>query len=284
LEIQVIQVPYDSGQKEVRMGNGPAHLVKHSLSFLNGIHIDQVEVEPLVFELGTSFRILRALSEKVEIAVRTKRFPLVFAGGCISCIGTLAGLGPGDNAIVWLDAHGDFNTPEITPSGFPDGMALAMATGRCWKNLTSSVPGFQPILEENVIQIGARDFDPEERKQLESSPVTRINVEAIRSRGVQGALIGAIQKLKANKIYLHIDLDVLDISEARVNHFSSGGGLTIAELREIVRVIVHSGLVGAAAVTAFDPSCDEEGKIPGVVAALVKEFTGLSETGLSKAS
>jgi arginase len=98
----------------------------------------------------------------------------VLAGNCISCIGTLAGLGDPPPAIIRLDAHGDFNTPESTLSGFLDGMVLATAVGRCWGKLAATIPGFHPTPEAQVVLLSARDFDVDERALLDHSAVSLI--------------------------------------------------------------------------------------------------------------
>lgn len=254
------------------------------LGSLSDVTIDQIEVEEFAFELGTTFRVLRALAEKVTVAVQSNRFPLILAGGCLSCVGTLAGVGAESAAIVWLDAHGDFNTPETTVSGFLDGMALAAASGRCWQNLTSSVPGFRPVREQDVLLIGARDLDPEERALLENSAITAIDTATIRKRGAKGALCRALDALSADRIYLHVDLDVLDLSEARVNQFSSTGGLTLAELLETVREVVVARPVAAAAITAYDPSYDEDGRALRAGTALVMELIGSNRDSFARAN
>jgi arginase len=176
-----------------------------------------------------------------------------------------------------MDSHGDFNTPETTLSGFLDGMALAAATGRCWQNLTSSVAGFRPVCEENVILIGARDLDPEERKLLEGSAISWIQTATVRERGAKNALAHALEGLKADQIYLHIDLDVLDRSAANVNRFSSAGGLTVTELLQTVRVVAAARAVVAAAITAYDPSYDNDGKALRAGMELIKELSSIDQ-------
>jgi arginase len=153
---QIIQVPYDSGYKDYRMGRGPGHIVRHLKTEKNfpvdELEADEVEVqERFALEVGTSFAVARQLAEKVRDVAGRGDFPLVLAGNCISCIGTLAGMGGPPPAIIWLDAHGDFNTPDTTVSGFLDGMALATAVGRCWGKLAATVPGFRPVPETQVV-------------------------------------------------------------------------------------------------------------------------------------
>jgi arginase len=178
MRTQIIQVPYDSGYKDYRMGRGPGHTVRH-LKAEKNFPVDDVEVpDRFALEVGTSFAVARQLAEKVCNVVDSGAFPLVLAGGCISCVGTLAGLGAPPAAIIWLDAHGDFNTPETTISGFLDGMALATAVGRCWCKLAATVPGFHPVPERQAALVGAREFDVHERALLDSPAVRSIDRRA----------------------------------------------------------------------------------------------------------
>lgn len=270
----IIQVPYDSGRKDVRMGNGPTHILRHAAR-LQGTAVESIQVEESAFELGTTLRLLRALCQKVTQARRASCFPLVLAGGCVTSVGTLSALTSGGVCVIWLDAHADFNTPDSTVSGFIDGMALAMVAGRCWRNLTNSIAGFQPVPESNVVLIGARELDPEERRLLDTSEITSIDTGTIRSLGAERALGDALSKIKPEQVYLHIDLDVLDRAEACANEFSTSGGLTIAELLEIVHVVSGKWSIAAAAITAYDPAYDKDGKALRAATALVYELLAL---------
>jgi len=264
MPIQIIQVPYDSGHKNLRMGNGPAHIVNRGLKKRSAseIHIDEVTVEDhFPLEVGTAFQLARVLAARVREAVDQSHFPLVLAGNCMSSLGALTGLGE-PVGVVWLDAHGDLNTPESTLSGFLDGMALATITGRCWSNLVSTFSGFEPVTDRQVILLGTRDFDPAEQMLLDGSAISLIKTPSLRQAGVEATLGPALEKIcrVTPKIYLHIDLDVLDVSAARVNHFSSAGGLTIAELLQVVRLVGSRSSLAAAAITAYDPAYDEDDK------------------------
>lgn len=263
MRTRIIQVPYDSGYKDYRMGRGPRHIVRRLKAEKNLRAValeDEVELEERsTLEVGTSFAVARALAAKVRDAKDRKDFPLVLAGNCISCIGTLAGLGDPPPAIIWLDAHGDFNTPESTISGFLDGMALATAVGRCWSRLAATVPGFRPVPETQVVLIGARDFDVDERVLLDRSRVSLIDAQSIRSHGLHRVLRPLLPKIRTftGRAYLHIDLDVLDPAEARINHFAPTGGLTLAELLATVSLIGERFALAATAITAYDPEYDE---------------------------
>jgi arginase len=242
------------------------------------LEADEVEVQDrFALEVGTSFAVARQLAEKVGDVSGRGDFPLVLAGNCISCIGTLAGMGDPPPAIIWLDAHGDFNTPETTVSGFLDGMALATAVGRCWGKLAATVPGFRPVPETQAVLLGARDFDVDEHALLDSSAVSLIDAQRIRKHGLRAALEPLLSRIQtdAGRAYLHIDLDVLDPAEARVNHFAPTGGLTLAELLGIVSLVRERFALAATAITAYDPEYDEGEKAIRAAVDVIRELSKL---------
>jgi arginase len=282
MRTQIIQVPYDSGYKDYRMGRGPGHIVRRLKAEMNfpvdALGADGVEVQDrFALEVGTSFAVARELAEKVRDATGRGDFPLVLAGNCISCIGTLAGLGDPPPAIIWLDAHGDFNIPETTISGFLDGMALATAVGRCWGKLAATVPGFRPVPETQAVLLGARDFDVDERALLDSSAVSLIDAQRIRKHGLRAALEPLLSTIQTDtgRAYLHIDLDVLDPAEARVNHFAPTGGLTLAELLGIVSLVRERVALAATAITAYDLEYDEGEKAVRAAVDVIRELSKL---------
>ncbi|NIN10284.1 MAG: arginase family protein [Gemmatimonadales bacterium] len=268
MRVRLIQVPYDSGHRDARMGSGPGLLTRHgaerAISNLgHGVTAETVAAESaFTTEVGTALELNRGLAQRVRAAVDRGEFPLVLAGNCNSCLGTLAGLGGGKLGVVWFDAHGDFNTPETTVSGFFDGMALATATGRCWSALAATIPGFVAIPENHVVLVAARDFDAEEKRQLDQSAVALVAAEAVRTTGVEEALGGPLAMLRERvaRVYLHIDLDVLDPSQARANQLAAPGGLTVEQVTHAVRLLQQQFEVAACAVTAYDPACDEDGR------------------------
>jgi arginase len=164
-----------------------------------------------------------------------------------------------DIGVIWLDAHADFNTPETTPSGFLDGMALAALTGRCWGPLTASITGFHPVSDAHVVLVGARHIDPLEEQLLASSRVRRIEAARVRTDGVRVALDTALTELArhVSRVYLHIDLDVHDRAEAQANQYAEPGGLSPDSVRDLVRVTGERFSIVAAALTSYDPTHDD---------------------------
>ncbi len=259
------------------MGRGPEHLLARGLvDGLGGTiraRIERIEAaqDPPPAEIQTAFALSRALADGVRRAVSEGAWPLVLAGNCNTAVGTLAGLGSRDTGVIWFDAHGDFNTPETSVSGFLDGMALAMVTGRCWRTLAETVPGFRPVPEDNVVLVGARDLDPAEADLLEGSAVHRVSSQAIRAHGLRTALEPALLDLRrrVRRFYVHVDLDVLEPREARVNQFAAPDGLTVADAALALRLIRAQRPVAGAAFTAYDPSVDTDERVPAAARALL---------------
>ena len=278
MRIQLITGPYDSGYYGVRMGGGPDALVASGLpgALGEGGH-DVTHVEILLpqttftAEVQTAFALDRLLAERVSDSVTAGALPITLSGNCISAVGTLGGLALDRIGVIWFDAHGDFNTPETTIGGFLDGMALAVATGRCWTSLAATVPGFRPVPEACVVLNGARDLDPEEKTALDASDVTQLPPPRFRA-----LFDRALDDLasRVTDVYLHIDLDVLDLTEGRVNVYSAPGGLRIDEVVRAIGDIGHRFVIRAAALTAYDPAYDGDGRVRAAAARIARAIVG----------
>ncbi|HYE57043.1 MAG TPA: arginase family protein, partial [Rhodothermales bacterium] len=147
MDVHVIAVPYDAGRRGWRMGQGPRALLDAGLACALGsdTHVETVDAGEQVPDVTALFALAREVATRVSVAMDEGRFPLVLAGNCGATLGTLAALPSERTSVVWFDAHADFHTPETTTSGFVDGTALATMTGRCWRSLAASLPGFRSV-------------------------------------------------------------------------------------------------------------------------------------------
>lgn len=204
-------------------------------------------VDPDAPEIARQFELLRELARHVRRAVNRGAFPLVLAGGCLTAAATVAGARPGGGGalgVVWLDAHADLDTPDDNASGLLDVMALSVLTGACWGAQAARIDGFRPVAEDDVALVGARDLAPYQRARLAASGVRT------------GA--GAIPSLPRRR-YLHVDLDVVDAREARMNRYAALGGPSTREVLEAVDAAFDGGEVVAACLSAYDPAADRDG-------------------------
>jgi arginase len=244
------------------MGAGPEALVAAGLPAQverAGHRVACVTVDPPAeswrAEIRTAFDLAAGVADCVRTARAAGRFPLVLSGNCNAAIGVVAGLGPG-TAVLWCDAHADFNTPETTTGGFLDGMGLATVTGRCWASMAARVPGFVPVAEPAVWLAGARDLDPLETAALAQSAMRRVPAAAI-GPAVAEEVCRALPP--AERLYLHLDLDVLDPAEGHANTFAAQGGASAAALAGLCGTL--SGQVAAATVASYDPAADADGRV-----------------------
>jgi arginase len=279
VNIQIIQIPYDSGYRGIRTGRGPEHFLQHRIDQKlrdDGHQVGLYRIESqssFTSEIGTAFELNRLLAKQVRSAVNSEMFPIVLAGNCNSCLGTLAGIGQNRLGIVWFDAHGDFNTPKTTITGFLDGMGLAMATGRCWQSLLGTIPGFHPIPEAHVLHVGARDLDPAEARLLQGSEI-EVVTPGKNENEIRKAVDTAFDRLKdrVTSAYLHVDMDVLDTGEALPNHLAVPGGLSVELVEEMIETAKERFEVCAGAITSFDPEYDKDDKVLEAGIRIAKAF------------
>ena len=272
MDVQLIVVPYDSGNRGQRMGAGPEHLVHAGIEQAladdgHRVSVTSIELprDSWTSEIGTGFELMRRVAAAVTAA--KKSVPIILAGNCITSIGALAAYPSKRTGIVWFDAHGDFNTPDTTTSGFLDGTALSTITGGSWRQLALTVPGFRPIPEENVCLVGARDLDPMEKRQLTASGITTVAAAQI-SSGLPGAIASIARNV--DRVHLHIDLDVMDREVARANIYAVAGGLTVEDMEFAVSLIGNTVPIAGLTLSAYDPAGDTTDRAARVAIDLVR--------------
>lgn len=266
MQINLHLVPYDTGRRAWRMGAGPEHFLRGGLAdFLSSAgHTVQTQViesdNPSLGEIATAFELYGKLAGSVKTSVDAGAFPVVLSGNCGAALGTISGLSAGPLGVIWLDAHGDFNTPETTASGFLDGMGLAAAAGVCWKKLTAGIPNFQAVPGQHILHVGGSDIEPDELALMQAQGVTLLPLETLQQAGLE-ALLTALDRMQSQVrgVYVHLDLDVLDPRKTRANHFPSSAGLDADQVKTILRLIRQRMPILAVGVASFDPAYDPQG-------------------------
>ena len=147
-------------------------------------------------------------------------------------------------------------------------MGVAVLTGSAWQGLLATVQDAQPLPETAVVLAGARDFDEPEKLRLDASQLRWLPAQTIRA---PAPLLQGLEQLSPSLsgLYVHIDLDVLDVDEARVNVYSAPDGLSAAQLESLVAAVLDGGQARALSLTAYDPACDAEDRVPPVALRLL---------------
>jgi arginase len=265
-EVRLISSPYHDGLESVDRGRGPGRLLEcaHASGILDAlgrpVSVETVgPVDPAAPEAARLFALSKRLAERVRSAVVDGAFPIVLAGDCNSCLGTVAGCGTNGLGVVWFDAHADFDDPDDTQSGSLDAMGLAMLTGRGWKAMRETVPGLAAIDEDRVVLVAVRDLEPAQRDRLGGSRIRSLEGNGFPDADLRVVLDDLDDR--AARVYLHIDLDSLDPSEGIANQYSAPGGLTCAQLTAAVADVFDRFEVVAAAITAYNPDSDTNGRM-----------------------
>jgi arginase len=278
-ELRLIVVPYELGRLRDGVGRGPERLLDagaEAALATSGARVRRELVEldrPFdrtgLGDVDACFELIRLVAERVRLAAADGAFPIVLSGSCFASIGVVAGLAEPAPGVAWLDAHGDFNSPDTTISGYFDGMGLAVLTGSAWQGMLANVHEARPVPESAAVLAGARDFDPPEEQRLSASAITHLPVDRMRA---PEALVRAVGKLtpKVTGLYLHVDLDVLDREVAHVNVYGASGGLNGGELQHVVATVCNDCPVRAVSLTAYDPDFDTDGRVPPIALNLLR--------------
>lgn len=200
--------------------------------------------------------------------------PLVVGGGCSLLMGVVAavarmhGEAPG---IILLDAHADLNTPETSPSGLLDGMALALALGRGPSSLATLPGDVGWPRPEHAVQLGFRELDPGERVAIADLGMS-VAASTLRSAAhtAHEALALAAGQTAGRPVVVHLDLDVFDPAEIVPKAGGPPGpGFSGEAVSAILRACWASEVVAALLVTGFDPAQDPAGTIAARIVDLL---------------
>ena len=218
------------------------------------------------------------IAAKVSNCAKRGFFPLVLGGDQSASIGTFAGLAKSgtDRGVIWLDAHGDFNTPRTTPSGNIHGMALAAILGYGHPKLTQ-LGGVAPkAVEKNTVLIGGRSFDPLEAKAISRSKMTVFTMREIDELGMKKVMQEAVQLAGSgvSQVHLSFDVDAMDPREAPGTGTPVKGGLTYREAHLAMEMLYDSKRVTSAEFVEVNPMLDIENHTAELVVELVLSLLG----------
>ncbi len=190
------------------------------------------------------------IAEHVRDGLERGERPVSVAGDCLQVMGVMAGYQRAGREpwLVWLDAHGDFNTPQTSPSGFLGGMPLAMLVGRGERVVLDRLR-LRPFDERRVVHCDGRDLDPLERESLEASAVHRLR----RVEELAGFPFGE------RPVHLHLDPDLIDPAEAPAMLYPAVGGPGVAALAAALSALAAWAAVTSVSLTGWALDLDADG-------------------------
>jgi arginase len=215
--------------------------------------------------LGEIARASAILARKVDRIMELGHFPLVLGGDHSIAVGTLSGISAHAGrqgkkvGLIWIDAHGDINTPETSPSGNIHGMPLAALLGFGAGELTS-IGGDSPKVDPaNVALVGIRSLDSGEKKRLKETGVQVHTMSDIDRHGVHRVMKKALARVTDGTDYVHVsfDLDAVDPSVAPGVGTPVKGGLDYREAHLIMEVIADAGVMTSLEMVEVNPILDQ---------------------------
>ena len=208
--------------------------------------------------------------------IQARRFDqaVVLGGECSEAVGATAAFAQqlgGKAGMLWLDAHGDFNTPLTSPSGYIGGMCLALACGMA-PDLGLDLGGGYPLAQERLVHVGSRALDPPELAAFNSSSAKLYTAQQVKSSGVADVAEEAARHLdnRSDWIVCHLDVDVVDPTFIPAVNYPTPGGLTADEAAMVARAAMRTGKLKVLEVAAYNPSKDRWGRSAERVVALLR--------------
>jgi arginase len=217
------------------------------------------------------------IARRVAHAVEQGRTPVVLGGDHSIALGTVGGMasvhGPG--AVLWLDAHGDLNTPETTPSGNVHGMPLGALLGRAPEEFASDAWPLPAVLPEHAVLLGARSLDEGERAYLRESGIAVYTMSELDRRGLEPVVREALERV-AGAPFLHVslDMDVVDPDVAPGVGTPVRGGLSYREAHLAMELVAESGLLGSLEIVEVNPILDRSNETAALAVELVASALG----------
>jgi len=297
-DIKIIGAPLDlgAGRRGVDMGPSAARLagladhlrlLGHQVTDIGNLDVAEPETHKIsdtrlkfLSEITTT---CVQLADVVGKTLEEKKFPLVLGGDHSIAMGTIAGVSSfhkrqhQEIGVIWIDAHGDMNTPETTPSGNIHGMPLAVCLGKGAPQLINIADEFRKLNSNHVVLIGVRSLDQREQEFIRESGITVFSMADIDRLGIYNVMTEALRiaTQETHALHVSLDMDSLDPSEAPGVGTPALGGLTYREAHTIMEMIADTGCLGSLEIVEINPILD----IKNTTAELAVE---LAASGLGK--
>jgi arginase len=282
-KVRIIGVPMDLGQSRRGVDMGPSALrvaglqarlkqLGHQVEDIGNIPVKQPEEMPVGEKrakyMAEIAETCKDLAEIVQKCLEEDFVPLVLGGDHSIAAGAVTGVAAHFRkekkqiGYIWLDAHGDMNTPESSPSGNVHGMPLAAVMGYGAPELVDLL-GFKPKVEpQNIVLVGVRDLDIQERRLVKKSGVRVFTMRDIDERGMREVMADALKYATddTDGISVSLDMDFVDPSDAPGVGTPVRGGVTYREAHLAMEMIADSDAMASMEVVEINPVIDEHNR------------------------
>jgi len=297
MTIHIIGVPMDlgAGRRGVDMGPSAIRIagIGPRLTELGYTVVDEGDLsiktqeeqrikDPLAKYLPEISRVVSVLSRKVEKVLEHGDFPLILGGDHSTAIGTISGVAMHARkhsrklGVFWIDAHGDFNTPQSSPSGNIHGMPLAVCTGLGPRALLRVGGTFRKVDPRNVAIIGLRTLDKGERDNLIKYGVKIFTMEEIDKFGIHRVMKSVFQQVgkKVDHVHVSFDLDSVDPVYAPGVGTPVKGGLDYREAHLIMEMVAESRKMSSLELVEVNPIIDNRNQSAEFAVEMVQSAFG----------
>ena len=298
MNIHVLEMPLDFGGNRHGSDMGPSAIrlagLKERLSQLSDSAITYstpMDIHPSEYEeagdpkakyLKAITKACCALAGETEVIIRSGGFPLILGGDHSIALGSLAGIAAAHRTdgkrigVLYVDAHGDFNTIETSPTGNIHGMCMAASCGLGASQLTNLYyPGIK-INSNNVCYVGLRSIDKEEQILMKQAGVTAFTMSDIDRIGFPAILkqVTTFFRSHADVIHVSFDMDVIDPMFAPGVGIPLPGGLNYREALLLMEEISQTGMVGSAEFVEVNPVLDVRSQTARMAVELAARLLG----------
>jgi arginase len=217
------------------------------------------------------------IARLVGLALEQSSLPLVLGGDHSVALGTLGGLArsQGIGGVLWIDAHGDLNTPETSPSGNVHGMPLAAAIGLTDNRFDSEHWTLPAVDPHRVALVGLRAVDSRERERIRELGIKAYSMSDIDRIGIERAIRESLTHIAGpGFVHVSLDMDALDPEVAPGVGTPVRGGLSYREAHLALELVAESGLAGSFEVVEVNPILDRENTTAELAVELVASALG----------
>ena len=273
MNIHIIGIPLDLGQQHRGVNMGPSAVryaglagrlrqIGHRVTDQGNIDIP---IRETVIETGTEdiLPAMVAANEKIyaaaRVAVECGSVPIFLGGDHSIAIGSIGGVTHHESCgVLWIDAHGDYNNPDISASGNIHGMPLSILMGHGFDELVNIGRRGAKLRPENVVLIGIRDLDDKERQAIKKSGIQVYTMRDIDEQGINNVINSSMEKLSAvDRIHVSLDVDGIDPQFAPGVGTPVPGGLTYREAHLLMETIADSQKLFSMDIVEINPMLDK---------------------------